>query len=203
MCQPGLSNKLRADYKFFIENRMDTQGLAQYDWRKNWHIDTSDDPEQAVQHMLNNDVWLRKETETEVLNWRDDSAQWQNILDNIHTLNHIKATGGETLLTKPFQQFVDHAIAQGVAGNIMLEFHTNATKFTDTWIEKFSQFDGLFLNLSIDSIGKNYEYCRYPMLWDKVDASLRRLLDRLEPLRTPKNLPIIRNFSFNLSLIHI
>ena len=197
MCQPGLSNKLRADYKFFIENRMDTQGLAQYDWRKNWHIDTSDDPEQAVQHMLNNDVWLRKETETEVLNWRDDSAQWQNILDNIHTLNHIKATGGETLLTKPFQQFVDHAIAQGVAGNIMLEFHTNATKFTDTWIEKFSQFDGLFLNLSIDSIGKNYEYCRYPMLWDKVDASLRRLLDRLEPLRTPKNLPIIRNFSFN------
>ena len=45
--------------------------------------------------MLNNDVWLRKETETEVLNWRDDSAQWQNILDNIHTLNHINVDRGE------------------------------------------------------------------------------------------------------------
>ena len=200
MCGPGLSNKLRADYKFFIENNMDTSGMAQYDWRREWSSKhrrfKNMSPEQQMKTVIENDVWLRPNTETEVINWKH-GRQWQNILDNIHTLNHIKATGGETLLTKPFQEFVDHAIEKDVAKNIMLEFHTNATKFTDTWIEKFRHFNGLFLNLSIDSVGKNYEYCRYPMLWNKVDASLRRLLDKLEPISQERELPIIRNFSFN------
>ena len=199
MCGPGLSNKLRADYKFFVENRMDTSGMGQYDWQYEWKINDKDHKgtqEEKIANMLEHDIWLKPNTETEVGNWKN-GPQWQNILDNIHTLNHIKATGGETLLTKPFQEFVDHAIERGVAGNIMLEFHTNATKFTDTWIEKFKHFEGLFLNLSIDSIGKNYEYCRYPMLWDKVDASLRRLLSKLEPISKQRKLPIIKNFSFN------
>lgn len=199
MCGPGLSNKLRADYKFFIDNKMDTSGMGQFDYQQKWRITDPNDgktPEEKIQNMLKHDIWLKPNTETEVINWKN-GPQWQSILDNIHTLNHIKATGGETLLTKGFQQFVDHAIEQGVAKNIMLEFHTNATKFTDTWISKFKQFNGLFLNLSIDSVGKNYEYCRYPMLWNKVDASLRRLLNKLEPISAERTLPIIKNFSFN------
>lgn len=182
MCAPGLSNKLRLDYQYFWENKTDTQGIQGFDWynfhkyiRQNEIDDNLSNPVTVeMAHTKDHDLLS---SSTDVKNFKEN-AQWQNILNNIHTLNHIKATGGETTISKPFLQFIDTAIEQGVAGNILLEFHTNATKFTNQLVDKMEQFAGLHLNLSIDSVGKNYEYCRYPMLWHKLDASLRRLLER-------------------------
>ena len=182
MCAPGLSNKLRIDLQYFLENGLDTSGLGWFDYRTELHDG------RTVEDIKENHEWFKPDSSTSVYNWADNE-QWQNILDNIHTLNHIKATGGETTISKPFLQFLDTAVERGVSQNIMLEFHTNATKFTNELLDKMDQFGGLHLNLSIDSVDKNYEYCRYPMLWNKLDSSLRRLLNRRN-----KNL---RNFSFN------
>lgn len=194
MCAPGLSNKLRKDYQYFYENRIDTRGMQQFDYVA-WH--------KAVSYDIN----LEPGSDKAVYNWANND-QWQNILDNIHTLNHIKATGGETLLSKPFIEFLDTAIERGVAKNILLEFHTNATKFTDNVIERLKQFEGLHLNISIDSVEKNYEYIRYPMTWDTVTQSLQNLLNKLQDVRSPgkpeqqweERDPIIKNFSFNVVL---
>jgi len=200
MCMPGLSNKLRADYKYFVDNNIDTAGIQQYDYRATW-------PGVSRDELSKKNLNMWPGATNEVYNWADN-AQWRNILDNIHTLTHIKATGGETLLSKPFIEFMDTAIERGVAKQILLEFHTNATKFTDANIEKLKQFEGITLNLSIDSVGKNYEYIRYPMLWDKLDSSLRNLLEKTKnskSLRDTRLLeenrsPLIKNFSFNVVL---
>jgi MoaA/NifB/PqqE/SkfB family radical SAM enzyme len=170
MCQPGLSNKLRKDYRYFILNDLNTTGIVGFDYNT--------DP-------IDDDMWRETDSEHEVFYWPDDSFQWKSIMDNIHTLRKIRATGGETTISKPFIEFLDKAIEKDVAKQISLDFHTNATKFTDELIDKLLQFRGMYLHFSIDSFGKNYEYIRYPMTWKALDASVLNLLDKTSESTAP------------------
>ncbi len=164
ICMPGLSNKLRLDYRYFLENNFNTTGMQDFDY-------ASDHP---FTQALNSDPG----NEYAVHNFDQDSHQWQDILDNIHELTHIKATGGETTLSSGFLQFLDTAIERDCAKNITLEFHSNCTKFTNKLMDKLNQFRELRINASIDSIYKNYDYMRYPMTWDKLSNSLHNYLDK-------------------------
>lgn len=202
MCSPGLSNKLRLDYQYFYENKLDSAGINGFDYELEHDAIRKKAEELGI--VLSKTVdeidYDLKYSSTETVHW-DGGKQWQNILDNIHNLKHIKATGGETLVSKPFEEFLDTAIERGVAKNIYLEFHTNGTKFTNSMIEKLLQFEALHLNFSIDSVGKNYEYIRYPMLFDKVDNSIRNLLQKTHgKLASCGIMPFIKNFSFNVVL---
>ena len=191
MCQPGLSNKLRKDYKFFILNDLNTEGIVGFDYNI--------DPVDA-------DLWRGKNSEHESYYWPDDSFQWNSIIDNIHTLRKIRATGGETTISKPFIEFLDKAIEKKVADQIALDFHTNATKFTDELIDKLLQFKGMYLHFSIDSFGKNYEYIRYPMKWKSLDASVLNLLNKTSestaPIKIQFTIVISVLNAFNIAEIH-
>lgn len=163
MCIPGLSNKLRIDYKFFRKHNVDTRGIQGYE------------PDVLIQYRS---AWRKENSEHAVLSWPEESTQWDNILNNITQLTQIRATGGETTITKPFIEFIDKAIEVDHAKNVTLSFHTNATKFTDELLDKLLKFKCLDLNFSIDSYGKNYEYIRYPMPWKNIDKSMRNFFEK-------------------------
>ena len=164
ICMPGLSNKLRLDYRYFLENDIDTTGIQDYDYRNDHPFTQALNSDPGVEYAVNN--------------FDLDSHQWKDILDNIHELVQIKATGGETTLSKGFLEFIDTAIERDCAKNIILEFHSNCTKFTNKLMNKLNQFRELRINASIDSIYKNYDYMRYPMTWDKLSDSLHNYLDK-------------------------
>lgn len=170
MCVPGLSNKLRIDYKYFAENDLDSNDIQGFN-----------------RNVFEIKEWMEKDSEQNVLYWPNDSWQWKNILDNIQNITQIKAAGGETTITKPFTEFIDRAIEIDHAKNVTLNFHTNATKFNDTLLEKLVQFKSLELNFSIDSYGKNYEYIRYPMTWKALDKSIRNFFDKVKDSNTNVN----------------
>jgi organic radical activating enzyme len=170
MCLPGLSNKLRHDYKYFAENKLDTSGINGFEWER--------DKQSFNQISFLENTGPASHNETYFWN---SNEQWQNILDNIHNLREIKATGGEPTIVQPFLQFLDKAIEVDAAKNIHLNFHTNATKFTNSLVKKMLQFKGApSLNLSIDSVGKNYEYIRYPMKWKSLEKSLDNLMAKFD-----------------------
>ena len=160
MCEPGSSNKLRIDYKYFANNKIDTTGIQYFDWTTNKSHDRN----------------MRENSHNEVHFW-SNGEQWQNILDNISDLIYVKATGGETLQTKGFLSFIDTAIQKDVAKNITLIITTNGTKLTNKLINKLKKFNKIELVLSIESIGDNYEYIRYPMKWKILEKRLAKLND--------------------------
>jgi len=170
MCQPGLSNKLRIDYKYFLKNNLDSSGIDGFE------LDVDNDHRKK---------WKEKGSEHKVISWPTKSMQWDYILDNVDKLTQIKAAGGETTITEPFLQFINKCIEVDHAKNMNLHFHTNATKFTDDLLDKLIQFKGLDLNFSIDSFGKNYEYIRYPMKWEALDKSIRNFFEKTknEPIK--------------------
>mgnify|MGYP000014352607 FL=1 len=164
MCHPGLSNKLRKDYKYFVDNNVDTAGV--YGWDHNLQEDNS-----------MHEIYASQTGHTDVYGF-DRNHQWQDILDNIHNLRSIKATGGETTLTEGFKELVDHALATGANKNMTLEFHTNATKFTNDLVSKMLEFEYCHVSLSIDATDKAYEYIRYPMKWQVLKNSVNNLITK-------------------------
>lgn len=154
MCTPGNSNKLRIDQNFFRINK--TQGAPSY---IGWG-DVYEDPNETFYFSIN-------------------SKHYQDLIKNIHAIKILKSTGGETLRTQGFNLFIDTAIEQNAAKDIVLMYHTNATRFTDKMIDKLARFKQNIPTFSIDSVGKNYEYIRYPMPWDKLEMSVDNFLRKI------------------------
>jgi MoaA/NifB/PqqE/SkfB family radical SAM enzyme len=93
---------------------------------------------------------------------------------------HIYFPGGESLLAGVDEhlEYLDYLIDIG-SSDTNLHYVTNATifpgkKFWNRW-SKFKKVD---IQLSIDGLGKHFEYSRWPAIWDDVEANIRRYQDR-------------------------
>lgn len=105
----------------------------------------------------------------------------ENFVDNFYSqtpnLIHLDIPGGEPLLSGVNQQqeLLSKFCNDGKAENISLHYFTNCTKFPDeVWLNLWSQFKQVELQLSIDGIGNRFEYLRYPGIWSDVETNALR-----------------------------
>ena len=80
----------------------------------------------------------------------------------------IHVTGGEPTLNPEFFDLLKYCIDKEVAKDIKLEVTTNATKIHPKFFDMARQFKNLFVVISMDGVGKTYEYVRYPANYDTV-----------------------------------
>jgi MoaA/NifB/PqqE/SkfB family radical SAM enzyme len=93
---------------------------------------------------------------------------------------HIDIPGGEPFLSgvKEQKQLLQYYIDQGQANKMSLHYTTNATVFPDQeWWVLWSQFQEIDLQLSIDSIDEQYEYIRYPAVWNDVVENIKKYIE--------------------------
>lgn len=87
----------------------------------------------------------------------------------------LEIPGGEPFITGVEEQleFLDHLIEHN-ASNIVLHYVTNATTIPDKrfW-DKWKNFKKVDIQLSIDGIGKVYEYTRWPGVWNETYANIK------------------------------
>lgn len=100
---------------------------------------------------------------------------FEEILSLVPQLEEIQITGGEPFMSKQFIKLLNYAIDTGHANHIALEVTTNGTKFIPDIMKLLSHFKHLRFIVSIDGVGKTYEYIRPPYRWDL-------LLNRMETL---------------------
>ena len=158
MCHPGNSNLLREDLRLFRNRGYDYQ-----DQQENWWSLSS---------------YPNKDSSRKILHAPScGEEQWEKIKKELKDLKEIKASGGESLQSKAFIDLLKSAISQGCAQNITLSFHTNGTLFSPNLVSILNQFDKTQLNISIDGVGKTYNYIRYPGLFNEFEKSLSTLLE--------------------------
>jgi radical SAM protein with 4Fe4S-binding SPASM domain len=104
-------------------------------------------------------------------------------------LVHIDIPGGEPFLSQVSKQkdLLKHYVNTGQAKHISLHYTTNVQQFPDDdfwnlW-EHFKEID---MQLSIDGIGKHFEYIRHPASWSVA----LKLIDQY--IHFEKNLPNLR-----------
>jgi len=105
-----------------------------------------------------------------------------DFVNNAPNIIHIDISGGEPFLSGVPEQkeLLKYYIASGQAGNITLHYTTNATVFPDNnWWELWAHFKEIDMQLSIDGVGKRYEYIRFPANWVDVNKHIDNYIEKL------------------------
>lgn len=158
MCHPGTSNQLRIDSKLFKEKGFN-YSKNQPGW---WNVET----------------FLEKNSENKSYYAPSRSSfQWNDLKEKLKTVKIIRASGGETLMSKAFIDFLDYAIDNEYSKDIDLHFHTNATKFNNSILQKFEKFKSVTPDVSMDGTEHIFEYIRYPAKFLQVEKNLHKFFN--------------------------
>ncbi len=84
--------------------------------------------------------------------------------------------GGEPLMSEENIELMRYCVKTGHAKHISLLINTNTTFYTDELIQLFKQFKNVYLNFSIDDIGKRFEYQRSGANWEQVVENLKKFV---------------------------
>jgi len=102
----------------------------------------------------------------------DHSPDFVDSIINYNTVRAIELLGGEPLLSDTafhiFTQLIEHNNT-----DCFISIVTNGSiSITDKYKEILSQFSRLSITVSIDAIGKPFEYLRFPLKWDLVSSNI-------------------------------
>lgn len=93
--------------------------------------------------------------------------------DDCKHLNELKITGGEPFLSEYLAEFLQRLVDWGFAEKISLDIFTNTTFIPKKkYIKNFNKFKSVYLNMSIDDIGKRGEFIRKKSDWTKVEEAV-------------------------------
>jgi len=94
----------------------------------------------------------------------------------VHTL---KLIGGEPFLKENWEKIAE-VIDQDYCRDLHLEVTTNGTVLNDEIFSRLSKTKSAHLRISIDSIGPNYEFIRWPHTWKKMESNIEYLKSNIE-----------------------
>jgi MoaA/NifB/PqqE/SkfB family radical SAM enzyme len=120
--------------------------------------------------------FISSTTEFDEINLGWDFEKNRKILEDISPyIRMLNVTGGEPLINNDFLNYCKYLIDQDHAKNIHLAFHTNLTVLPGKFVELWGNFKSVTVKISIDAVGDDYEYIRYPGKWSIVDRNIKEL----------------------------
>tara|TARA_A100001388_G_scaffold272736_1_gene253537 strand:+ start:4089 stop:5237 length:1149 start_codon:yes stop_codon:yes gene_type:complete len=106
------------------------------------------------------------------------------VFKNVKNLKNVYLAGGEPMLMKPNQEFLELLYKENP--NVNLRINTNLSKTNTRIFEQLCKFENVHWTVSIEAIEEEYEYVRYHGDWTAF----------LENLKVIKKLP--HKISFNM-----
>lgn len=107
----------------------------------------------------------------------------QDIIDHAHLIDSIDILGGEPLIHKNFQSFIEMLINSGKCQHFMMITTTNCTRVVKKSgvLEKvFDYFNKTRIRISVDDIGKRNDYIRHGSKWSNIEEGIQWLLEARE-----------------------
>jgi hypothetical protein len=128
----------------------------------------------------------------------DNDAHWQFIITRIPELiqkaEHffVHFIGGETLIQPGMIKLLTWMVQSELAANINIRLTTAMTVTPSIELmDLLSKFRSVTVILSIDSVGENYQYVRWPARFAKIESNLETLIAYNAPLVIKKGHKIL------------
>lgn len=107
--------------------------------------------------------------------WPRESEQfWNSLEELLPNIRYFEFTGGEPFMIREHFELLKRAVALGYSKNITIHYNTNGTQYPKELESVWQQFERVEIALSIDNVGKRFEYERYLAVWDQVNDNVRR-----------------------------
>lgn len=108
--------------------------------------------------------------------WVDNVNMRDIVKEHIGTLQEIYLIGGEPLIIDAHSELLEYLVETGAASNIKLVYNTNGIYLGKKFIDIWKNFKFVQLNVSIDGVGKSYEYVRNPAKWETIESNMKMLI---------------------------
>lgn len=107
--------------------------------------------------------------------WWNNPEFWNRLEAKIPYLKQVYLVGGEPMLIEPHYDFLQKIIDSGRAGEVTLEYDTNLTNVHERALDLWRHFKKIWLRISIDDHGEQFDYVRFPSKWNSVVSNLDRV----------------------------
>jgi pyruvate-formate lyase-activating enzyme len=107
---------------------------------------------------------------------RESPRFWEDLREIMKDVKYIEFTGGEPFLIEEHFDLLSAVVHMGLSKNIEIHYNTNLTMLPDMGLDLWPHFKEVEIAVSVDDIGKRFEYQRYGSDWN-------RAMDNLEQLR--------------------
>jgi sulfatase maturation enzyme AslB (radical SAM superfamily) len=111
--------------------------------------------------------------------WTRNEEVWNRVVEelkNIPTLTNVHFMGGETLITKRFEDFVDYMILHNRL-DLHFSFVTNGTMFNPSLLDKLKKFKRVGIEVSIETLTEHNAYQRQGTDTDLVISNIEKYLE--------------------------
>jgi len=105
---------------------------------------------------------------------RESKEFWEDLTLLLPKIRYMEFTGGEPFLIDEHFDLLQQAVDLGVAGLIEIHYNTNTTQVPKRGLKLWPNFKAVEIALSIDDIGKRFEYQRYGAKWTAAIDNLNK-----------------------------
>lgn len=105
---------------------------------------------------------------------RESKVFWQELDRNLDQIRYLEFTGGEPFMIEEHFDFLRKLVDTGRAGDIEIHYNTNGTIWPTQAEQIWSHFKLVEIALSIDDVGKRFEYQRAGASWSVVCDNIER-----------------------------
>jgi len=107
--------------------------------------------------------------------WHSSETFWQQIENNIPSIEHVYMAGGEPMMIERHYEFLQKCIDMGRAKHMTIEYNTNMTNLPNRVLDMWTNFKQVRVGASIDGMGDVLEYQRWPIKWTQAYKNLQKL----------------------------
>lgn len=157
-------------------------------WVKEWKLQY---PKYKIMELKQDQSWNQSFNYT----WYQDSGFLDSMWAQASGIKELYFAGGEPLLIPEHYKILEFMIASGSAGQCTLRYNSNGLELPEHLFELWSHFKEVKFNFSIDAVGEQNDYIRYPSQWANVVNNLKRLDD------TPNNITV--NIACAVQLLNV
>ncbi len=127
-----------------------------------------------------------------------ESVLWSNRDEWMKFVKRLEIVGGEPFYIKQWQELWKELIEKELSKDILMDMSSNGTIYAGEIIKELSKnFKWIGVGLSIDGLGKTYNYLRHPGNWDLVSENI---LKYYELYKTEKDFTM--TFSHTISWVN-
>ena len=111
--------------------------------------------------------------------WTKDDTTWQRVIEEIGSikeLHNVHFMGGETLITKRFEDFIDYMISIN-RFDLNFSFVTNGTTFNQSLLNKLKKFQRVAVEVSIETTTEHNSYQRQGTVTDQVLQNIKKYIE--------------------------
>lgn len=105
--------------------------------------------------------------------WINDTTTLEKLVKINDNIRFLEFEGGEPLLHVYHKELLEHFIHKKKSSSIRLRYSTNGTIFPSHLMDLWKHFKEVNICLSIDDIGKRFEYQRANAVWSQVEKNLK------------------------------